>query len=269
MKIKSIKTDIKNKIEHWLLSIRDANMKEEIKNNCILTGGAIASMLLDEKVNDYDIYFTNKNSAVLAAQYYVNTFNQSNSTNLIVDDTTDRIRITDGNDNVVSISCRRLTTNYGPKFISSNAVTLANDIQLVFRFYGPPEIIHSNYDFIHCTNYWLGETEELILKQEALQSLLTKELIYVGSKYPLCSMIRTRKFIKRGFSCDAGQFVKMGWQISQLDLNDIYVLEDQLMGVDVQYFHELIASLKSAQQRNVNITYDYISGLIDEIFQGE
>ena len=42
---------------------------------------------------------------------------------------------------------------YRPVFLSSNAITLSNKVQLVLRFYGEPEKIHENYDFVHCTSW--------------------------------------------------------------------------------------------------------------------
>jgi hypothetical protein len=99
-------------------------------------------------------------------------------------------------------------------------------------------------------------------------ALLTKELVYVGSRYPLASIIRTRKFIKRGFSCNAGQYLKMCWQVSELDLNNIQVLEEQLVGVDAAYFAVLINALNEQQKKNVDFKYNYsyIVELIDRIF---
>ena len=66
--------------------------------------------------------------------------------------------------------------------------------------------------------------------------IINKELIYTGSKYPLCSIIRTRKFIERGYHINAGQYVKMAWQLNKLDLNNLDVFKDQLMGVDSFYW---------------------------------
>jgi hypothetical protein len=157
---------------------------------------------------------------------------------------------------------------FRPIFLSSNAITLSDDVQLIIRFYGAPDEIHKNYDFVHCTNYWVSATDSLVLRPEALESLLTKELIYVGSRYPLASVIRTRKFIQRGFTCNAGQYLKMCWQVSNLDLNNINVLEDQLVGVDAAYFKVLINALKTNQKKdpNFNYNYSYIVELIDKIF---
>ena len=48
--------------------------------------------------------------------------------------------------------------------------------------------------------------------------LLARQLVYQGSKYPICSMIRTRKFLQRGWHINAGQYLKMAFQVSELDL---------------------------------------------------
>ncbi len=79
---------------------------------------------------------------------------------------------------------------YRPVFVSTNAISLSNDIQIVLRFFGEPEDIHKNYDFVHCTNYWLSENGELYLNTPALESLLSKTLVYQGSRYPLCSLFQ-------------------------------------------------------------------------------
>lgn len=152
---------------------------------------------------------------------------------------------------------------YKPIFISTNAITLSKKIQIIIRFYGPPEEIHKNYDFIHCTNYWTKSTG-VVLNLPAVESLITKELRYVGSRYPICSMIRTRKFIQRQWTINAGQFVKMAFQISKLDLEDLRVLEDQLTGVDVAYFHEVIGLLKEKDEKRVDSAY--LVEILDRMF---
>ena len=155
-------------------------------------------------------------------------------------------------------------SKYRPVFLSSNAITLSDKVQLVIRFYGEPEQIHANFDFVHCTNYWTSWDGNLVLNQDALQSLLSKELRYVGSKYPLCSFIRTRKFIARGWTINAGQFLKMAMQLNQLDLKSLDVLEDQLVGVDAAYFIEVIAKLRGKNKDSVDETY--LMEIIDQIF---
>ena len=63
-------------------------------------------------------------------------------------------------------------------------------------------------------------------------------------------------------------YVKMAFQISNLDLTNIYVLEDQLVGVDSIYFLNFIRSLQKSNANNpeFKLTQDYLTTVIDKIF---
>jgi hypothetical protein len=156
---------------------------------------------------------------------------------------------------------------YRPVFMSANAITLSNKVQCVIRFFGDPGEIHKNYDFIHCCNYWTPDGG-LVLNAAALESILSKNLIYQGSLYPVCSVIRMRKFMKQGWYINAGQILKMLFQVSQLDLTNMKVLEDQLTGVDAAYFHQLIEYCKQRAERDKDfkVTMPYLISVIDKIF---
>ena len=315
MKIKTITAVLNKKFNEWANSIKDEKVKALVMKNTIITGGSIASMLLKEEVNDFDIYFKNEETTFAVAEYYVAQFISMSEHNhkagkkilIEVKNEEGRIKIyiksagiagekgendyqyfesrpdqeaEDYVQNVVDSITKsdELTLQeiedkkYRPLFLSANAITLSDKIQIVVRFYGDPDTIHQHYDYIHCTNYWTSDTGKLTLKQPALEALLARELVYVGSKYPLCSVIRTRKFIKRGWTINAGQYLKMCFQISKLNLSDINVLEDQLTGVDAAYFEQLINGLKShtekekAEGKEFKIEYGYLAAIIDRIF---
>ena len=104
----------------------------------------------------------------------------------------------------------------------------------------------------------------MVCNVQALQALITKELIYIGSKYPLTSVIRTKKFILRGYSINAGTYLKILWQVAELDLKDPITLQEQLIGVDVAYFSMLLDILKNVTPEKLN--YNYISEIIDRVF---
>lgn len=315
MKKKTISSVLNKKFTEWANSITDEAVKKLVMNNTIITGGSIASMLLKEDVNDFDVYFKNKETVLAVANYYVANFKamsvhkheDGKEIDIYVKEEEDRVKIyiksagiageqgesdyqyfenrpdQEAEDYVDTVTKQMESSDevtiaeindkkYRPLFLSANAITLSDKIQIVIRFYGDPDTIHQHYDYIHCTNYWTSNDGKLTLKQEALEALLSRELIYVGSKYPLCSVIRTRKFIKRGWSINAGQYLKMCFQISKLDLTDINVLEDQLTGVDAAYFAQLIESLKShtekekSEGRDFVIEYGYLAAIIDKIF---
>lgn len=306
MKAKTINAVLCKKFDEWVASITDDAVRERAKANTIITGGCIASMLLREKVNDYDLYFRDAATAQAVAEYYVDAFKKAPPTtfadgrvvDVVVTNDSGRVKIIVRSAGIASeegsseyryfeggapdptaaepdeyveeaMSIVRAAQDdtkprYRPVFLSSNAITLSHDVQLVIRFQGEPEQIHENYDFVHCTNFWDSKTRKLTLRPAALEALLTRELRYVGSKYPLCSVIRTRKFIQRQWTISAGQYLKMLMQLNALDLTDLAVLEDQLIGVDFAYFNEVVSKLKEADPAKVNSAY--LVEIIDRMF---
>lgn len=156
---------------------------------------------------------------------------------------------------------------YFPVFLSTNAITLSNGIQIVVRFYGEPDKIHETYDFAHTKAYWTSDTGTII-PNEVYDAVVNKTLIYTGSKYPVCSIFRMRKFIERGWKINAGQMLKICMQVSDLDLTDIDTLEDQLVGVDSLYFMNLIEQFRRMKEKNADwdLTPQYIISVIDKIF---
>jgi hypothetical protein len=113
-------------------------------------------------------------------------------------------------------------------------------------------------------NYWESGNSKLTLKPKSLEALLSRTLVYNGSQYPLCSVIRSRKFIERGWRINAGQYLKMAMQISKLDLTDHAILEEQLTGVDVAYFVEVIRKIKDKDPSKVDSAY--LIEIIDRMF---
>lgn len=77
-----IKKEIKDKLKSWFETIEDEQLRKRVEKQTIVTGGCIASMLLGEKINDFDIYFRDKETTKLVAEYYVSKFNEMNPVNV-------------------------------------------------------------------------------------------------------------------------------------------------------------------------------------------
>ena len=288
MNTRSIAFHIEKKIDHWIESLGPGLDKKEIKDNVIVSGGCIVSMLLDEDIHDYDIYFRTHKAAKAIAEYYVAEFTANPPEGFkdtlvknmeIKVQTEPRIKIDvkmkeskvqmfsqEFNDWLERVLFDRTKAEdkdpYRPLYLSSNAISLSDQVQLIIRFQGKPDKIHENYDFTHCKNYWTAETG-LVLNHKALESIITKDLHYEGSLYPVCSVFRVRKFLNRGWKITAGQLLKAVLEINKLDLDNFDVLEDQLIGVDSAEFGELIEKMK---QKGEKLTKESIYQLIDEVF---
>ena len=300
MNAKNIKKTLNARMNDWIDSIDDNKVKDTIFTNAMITGGAIVSLLLNEEVNDYDIYFKTKESCRLVAGYYMNKWNNTHpedkdQVRFDTADTDDRIRLVIGRgrgngmtgeagDNGIDDPTEPYTTEneedptkpnpaiekpkYRPRFFSTNAISLSDKIQVVIRFYGSVEDIHKNFDYEHTKCCYDHKEYTLDLPARALECIINKELVYTGSKYPLTSIIRSRKFITRGWTISAGQYVKMAFELNELDLKNIEVFKDQVVGVDSAYFIQAldIIAKKMEQDPNFSLTTCYLFEVIDRIF---
>lgn len=283
MNSKNIKKALNTKLNRWLESIENDEIKRAVKENCIITGGALVSLLTGEEVHDYDVYLKTKEAVLAVANYYVDVFNSTHNTSAAIKEDGEKVKIFISSKGVLSEDeedsdvpeeveqvedCAEPKKRYRPVYLTSNAITLSDKIQIVIRFYGDIEEIHKNYDFAHCTCAWSAWNNELFLPQKALECIINKELYYIGSKYPLCSIVRTRKFINRGYTINAGQYLKMCLQLNELNLHDVEVLKDQLVGVDSAYFNTAISYMEEKKEKEPNWQIDnsYLFEVINRIF---
>lgn len=303
-----IRRELKTKVEEWLKSIKDQDVRDAAEEDVIITGGSIASMLLGEPINDFDCYFKSYETTLKVARYYVDAFNKKHTVKVTPGvnpytpevreeklpnakgEMEDRIviwiksagvageaqtsysyfesRTEDETKDFVKSTAhtikKKQKKKYRVTFMSDNAITLTNKMQIIIRFYGEPDEIHDNYDFQHAMCYYDHAKQDLSLPASALEALMSRTLIYQGSLYPIASIFRMKKFIERGWRITAGQQLKIMWQISELNLQDKNVLREQLVGVDMAYMHQLIEALKDIDEKKINASY--VATVIDRIF---
>lgn len=273
-------------MNQWLDTISDDKLRTSVKNSLLVSGGCICSMLLNEDVNDYDIYIQKRDVLLRLVEYYIRGYSDiqildGEHKQVLIDNLgartgiysisvrnlmTDQIKLFIDNGNggmAVNLDKKVDEKTYIPVFFSPNAISLSDNIQVVMRFHGNAEEIHKNFDFVHATNYFTF-SEGLVTNKEALESILTKQLRYKGSLYPLTSILRMKKFVKRNWNINAGEVLKIMFQISELDLKDPDILEEQLIGIDVAYFSILIKLLRDilVEKR----TQHLYNTLIDKVF---
>jgi len=277
-------------------------MRDSVEDDVICTGGAPASMLLGEPVNDFDLYFKSKDVAAKVAFHYVKRFLKFHPECKIVPTVRvsgDRVRIhiasagfageagdadyeyfemTDPSGQSAEEFLEKQVDKenkeskdkdpYRPRYLSENAISCSDKIQVVIRFFGDADRIHENYDFEHCKCAYDRASDTLHAPESALLSLMSRTLYYTGSLYPLCSLFRMRKFIDRGWHISAGEILKMGFQVSELDLTDFNTLREQLIGVDMAYFSELLRIITDQKEGREGKAIDsaYVVQLVDAIF---
>jgi hypothetical protein len=236
---------------------------DTFKSNIFVAGGAITSLLANEKPNDVDIYFRDVDYAKYfitgALRNHIRRVTTS-ATRAVVDrvltNTSSREYVNETH--TVSLDAEAadiesLNTHIKGvgtiklKHLTRNALSfsgLAEKIpfQIIMRFVGEPEDVLTCFDFAHTKNFYLPG-QALYLSPRSLLSQTSKELKYEGSFFPFTSIIRTKKFMARGWSCSGGEYLKMVLQLAKLDWSNPEVLRDQLQGVDTIYFQDLLARL--------------------------
>jgi hypothetical protein len=250
MKAKTIKSILSRKIQAWANSIDDPAVKKLVEENTIVTGGAITSLLMNEKPNDYDVYFRTAEAAYKVCDYYVNKFkanpppkfknggdvliylgcengvpipsfdmwNQSRlkvivkSAGVAAEGETEDYQYFEGvpdaeaaGEYVEAIVDQAKTVaedskakpEYRPVFLTSNAISLSDDIQIVARFFGEPDEIHSNYDFLHCMNYWTSWDRQLVVKPESVQQAIRSLDWLCLSRRVICEASTMQRWLQR------------------------------------------------------------------------
>lgn len=170
MKAKQIEKLLTGVMNNFLDSINDPEIKTIIKENAYITGGCIPSMLIDEFVNDYDIYFYIKEDTEKVKNYFENSHTKNKD---------DKFHV---------------------KLITENAINLFDKIQLITKFVGTPEEVTHKFDWQHIKSWYSCKEEKLYLTPDVYQLVVEKELIYTGSDYPLSSLMRLKKYIKKGWN---------------------------------------------------------------------
>ena len=173
MKAKQIEKLLTGVMNSLIDSINDDEIIHLLKNASYITGGCIPSMLMDEYVNDYDIYFTDHKYADEVKKYYEKR-----------KPTPERLK---------------MNRVFEPKLITENAINLTDKIQLILKFAGSQKLVTSFFDWEHITSYF-SLRDGLVLTDNVYRLIVEKDLIYTGSNYPLSSLLRLRKFIKKGWT---------------------------------------------------------------------
>ena len=297
----SIKKKCRLKIDELCDSIskEDKDLASELRRHCFVSGGAITSLLQGDEPNDYDIYIDDIDVLEKICNYYTLQWNKlhkrQRTFNVIkhtVEDgsNTDYVEIQvksvgiayeEGSEETTEDvdlppkesveefdNVRKNEKKYEIRCITSNAMSLSDDIQIVCRFCGNPEEIFKNYDFAHTKQSYVRNIDELMLNTESLVSIMSKRLIYTGSLFPVCSMFRVRKFIARGWTISSVEILKMAFQISKLDLSDINVLKEQCIGCDYFYMAAFIRELERWRESNpdTELNNEYMFELIEKVY---
>lgn len=147
-----------------------------LKKGWFIAGGAIVSLLQGEEPNDYDMYFESNDWCT----YYSDTVQNKKYDYLIA--------------NVGSYA----NMPVDGKLVTTNAITLNNNFQLITKLTGQPTDVTKSFDYEHCRAYYIPETHVLYMTKLTYNCIMQKRLVKHNVN-PDASYSRESKFMNKGW----------------------------------------------------------------------
>ena len=194
-------------------------MKE---HGAFIAGGAITSIFGSSRINDFDLFFPDETK-----------LNEAIGSELVKDARKDQKTVE-----------------------TDSALSLIVDkhrLQLIKAVFGTPKEVIDSFDFTICKGAFHLK-DGFIFGDDFFQHLAQRRLVFnIKAGFPICSLYRARKFIKRGFSLSGIEAIKLGLSIQSLKIETYKDLRKQLMGIDTLFLKELTDSLKGQEEKEYDL----------------
>lgn len=185
---KQIKEVLTDNFDRIVNCFRNETLKQLVKENCFIAGGAVRNKLDLTKPGDIDLYFYSED----AAHQFRTLFNFLNAFE------------------------KQPAESYFPLIAetkNSHTFHLYNrrtPVQLVTKFAGTPEHVLGHFDFTNCMGAYLPQTNQLVITPQMNKALETKKLRFNTKAFsPASSFKRVKKFRELGYKISPLEYSKV------------------------------------------------------------
>jgi len=191
--------------------VKKIGLSDKALDKFFVAGGALTSVFSNKKINDLDLFFYDK------WKY-------------------DDLRSEMGE------------KDWKPVFESDSAVSYnINGVrfQLIKKVFGTPEEVIKNFDFSVCMcACTLAPEKKIIMDDNFLYHLAQRTLYFnINAKYPISSLWRVKKYLKKDFTFPAIEAIKISLAINNLNIKSYIDLKEQLEGIDTLFLADLTDAL--------------------------
>lgn len=242
--------------ETRLLKNLDNEVIEILKKyDCYCCGGAIVSVFNHVPINDYDIYSVDKNNPSKIVEELQNIGFE--------------LKVTSHNAYSLLRKSKKDETKKKLKIQIIKYENFCNkDIEKTFSY----------FDFNCCMGGYSFKDKKFYLDKYFLTDNIEKRLRFnPGTEYPICSLYRTIKYQKRGYTLPGIEIIKIALAINNLKMETYADLKKQLMGIDTQFLQPLTDKLLSEDNEKYdfskfknelsNFYSDYYNKIIENAFE--
>lgn len=181
-------------------------------HKAMLVGGAITSILTKKEIDDFDIYFKDRESFLLSL-LDIRGLKHKLPVDEYPDDVEINFQYLDQYDFHYIYHTEKSIT-FNPKYSD----TL---FQLIHQnFYKDINEVFNDFDFtINMVGYDF-ELDEVVVHPDAMLHLSQRILVTnSGTKYPLISVLRTNKYQERGYTISKKEMIKLLLAVNKLEFN--------------------------------------------------
>lgn len=149
----------------------------DLVDNMFISGGAIASLIQQASVNDWDIYFKDAASEATASTILEKYYRDN------IKDVDPKYHDCLGKDG---------------KMITANAITMEDGLQFITMTNGDPKDVRASFDYVHCMPYYDFNRDALYISEKQYDACINKKLI-VNNQH-VVKPWREEKFLARGYT---------------------------------------------------------------------
>jgi hypothetical protein len=172
------------------------HLKKIFENRSFLAGGAIRALKMNKPVNDYDFFFSDKETA----QEFLSTIESGlkQTTTPFAKQETLKLNKIHKSDNAITFTLKSVDEN--AEIVEETQREYK--IQFITKYYGNPMEVVNRFDFHHCMGYYIYQVDELYTTPLMEKAIKAKQLVYNPSSQENGLEGLPRRFVK---------FVEMGF----------------------------------------------------------
>ena len=205
-----------------------------------IAGGAVRAAYANENISDVDIFFSGETARL-------------------------------------SLEAELMELGYTRTFNSGNAVSWVKDfgnrkarLQTIKKYFDCPSACLNAFDFTVCQAAIIKnpENKPFVMQGPAfMQDLAGRQLIINrATPYPLSTVIRCQKYVKKGYTIRPCEMVQLLIQCARLKLETLQDWKDHLMGIDMVLLNALFIQMEKEAEGNPDTIFDVqrLMDMIDE-----
>jgi len=206
------------------------------KNDVILAGGAITSIFSEQPIRDFDLYFGDKDKITTVCKWFDKKMHR------------------------ITQTARAVSYEYIRK---KEKIYLKFQLITIPDTYDGHDNIFRRFDFTICMGAYYFECDKFAFHPEFFKHLAQRKLFFnPNTLYPINSLIRVKKYLARGYTISGSDLLKLGLTISNLKMDTLGDLKEQMEGIDTIFLKELTDALRDRSKERYD--FDLAMELIQE-----